>query len=103
MEYVTAARRAAGAQEWTDHVTGLADHLDAAIDLMNNPHAMQGDLLPWEWTHDKVGFRPNEVSLWAGVYGHGKSLLMNQIFIFMPPQVKILLASMECRTLPSYQ
>lgn len=31
--------------------------------------------LPWEKTHGLFAFRPGEVTLWAGVNGHGKSLV----------------------------
>lgn len=31
--------------------------------------------LPWEKSHQLFAFRPGEVTLWAGVNGHGKSLM----------------------------
>lgn len=31
--------------------------------------------LPWEKSHPLFAFRPGEVTLWAGVNGHGKSLM----------------------------
>ena len=34
----------------------------------------RGDVLPWEKTLGKIAFRPGEVTLWAGINGHGKSL-----------------------------
>ena len=33
-----------------------------------------GLMLPWTSTHPFVRIRPGEVSIWAGVNGHGKSL-----------------------------
>lgn len=39
----------------------------------------RGDVLPWSKTHKYVGLRPGEVSLWAGINGHGKSQLLGQV------------------------
>jgi twinkle protein len=33
----------------------------------------------WAKAKDKVEFRPGEVSLWAGVNGHGKSMFLSQV------------------------
>jgi twinkle protein len=33
----------------------------------------------WDKAKDKVQFRPGEVSLWAGVNGHGKSMFLSQV------------------------
>ena len=54
-----------------------------------------GDKLPWPKTHEKVRLRPGEVSLWAGINGHGKSLVLGQVLLWLPGDVKILIASME--------
>lgn len=39
----------------------------------------KGDRLPWNKTREAVGLRPGEVSLWAGVNGHGKSEMLGQV------------------------
>jgi twinkle protein len=53
-----------------------------------------GDLLPWSMTHKKVGLRQGEVSLWSGISGHGKSLLISQVCAWGLTR-RWLIASME--------
>ena len=54
-----------------------------------------GEKLPWHKTHDYVRLRPGEVSIWAGVNGHGKSLILGQAMLWLPPTQKVLIASLE--------
>lgn len=55
----------------------------------------RGDKLPWIKTHENIGLRLGEVSLWAGINGHGKSLILGQVLLWLPPHLKSLIASME--------
>lgn len=41
----------------------------------------QGIRLPWEKTHDLLILRDGEVSIWAGINGHGKSEVMGHVTI----------------------
>jgi len=61
----------------------------------NNDGTINGDLLPWSKTHKKVGLRQGEVSLWAGITGHGKSQLLGQVAAWNLKYKKWLIASME--------
>jgi twinkle protein len=38
-----------------------------------------GALLPWAKTHGAIVLQPKQVSIWAGINGHGKSALLNQV------------------------
>jgi twinkle protein len=58
---------------------------------------VKGEKLPWPKTHDKVGLRRGEVSIWAGVNGHGKSLLLGQVILWLPRDIKCLIASLEMK------
>ena len=58
-------------------------------------YKIRGEKLPWEKTFENVALRLGEVSLWAGVNGHGKSLLLGQILLWLPPEIKVLIASLE--------
>jgi twinkle protein len=40
---------------------------------------LHGDALPWSKTHEKIRFRPHEVTAWIGPNGDGKSLLVNYV------------------------
>jgi len=53
-----------------------------------------GDQLPWTKTHECIALRPGEVSLWAGVNGHGKSMMLSQVCAWSLLN-KWLIASME--------
>jgi twinkle protein len=56
----------------------------------------RGAKLPWDKTHDKVQLRLGEVSVYAGVNGHGKSLLTGQVVLALVQQnFKTLVASFE--------
>ena len=55
-----------------------------------------GALLPWSKTHGKIKLRPGELSVWAGVNGHGKSLLLNQVMLHAMQQgQRVVIASLE--------
>ena len=60
-------------------------------------YEVKGDFLPWKKSHEKVGLRPGEVSVWAGINGHGKSLVLGQVMLWLPREVKILIASLEMK------
>jgi twinkle protein len=54
--------------------------------------------LPWEKTHDKFQFRPGEVTLWAGINGHGKSLVTGQVALSLLGQSeRVCIASFEMK------
>jgi len=55
-----------------------------------------GYRLPWPKTAGKILFRPNEVSVWTGINGHGKSLFVGQVMLgCMKQGAKVCIASME--------
>lgn len=56
---------------------------------------LSGDCLPWTKTYPFVRLRPKEVSLWAGISGHGKSQLLGQVAAWNLKYKKWLIASME--------
>lgn len=52
----------------------------------------------WAKTHGKVNFRPGEVSLWAGINGHGKSMFLSQVVLDLCYQAeRVLVASFEMK------
>lgn len=51
---------------------------------------------PWGKTEDKIRFREGEVTVWAGVNGSGKSLLLGQVVLgFMRARQRCAIASFE--------
>ena len=73
------------------------DILHKAIDLIHNGIENHGDPLPWYKTENCFRLRPAEVTVWAGVNGHGKSLLQGQVMLWLLPHTRIMIASMEMK------
>ena len=54
--------------------------------------------LPWDKTHPYFAFRPGEVTLWAGVNGHGKSMVTGMAMLSLISQgERVCLASFEMK------
>lgn len=46
----------------------------------------------------KIGFRPGEVTIWTGISGHGKSLLLGEVMLFAAIEgERVAIASMEMK------
>jgi twinkle protein len=56
----------------------------------------------WEKCNGKIAFRPGEVSLWAGINGHGKSMFLSQVEMDLMTQGERVL-SLSFEMLPSRQ
>lgn len=68
---------------------------DDVLSLVRNGHQITGDYLPWNKCADKFRLREREVTLWAGINGHGKSLFVGQVALWLIPHTLVLIASME--------
>jgi twinkle protein len=81
------------------NVRPASDWLQDTIDAFFKP----ADSTPvpgmlWQKTLGKVKFRPGEVSLWAGVNGHGKSMFLSQVELDLCYQAeRVMVASFEMR------
>ena len=56
-----------------------------------------GDPLPWSKTQSSFRLRPGEVTLWAGINGHGKSMLLGQVALWLLPDAVVTIASLEMK------
>jgi len=56
-------------------VKPAAGWIESLIEDLGKEDTERKAYLPWEKTHNLFAFRPGEVTLWAGVNGHGKSLM----------------------------
>lgn len=64
--------------------------------LQEGEGQVTGAKLPWSATHTLIGFRAQEVSIWAGYSYQGKSLLMGEISMgFAMQGEKVLIISLE--------
>lgn len=59
-----------------------SDWREAVIDKFYKPKDFTGlPKLPWKKTQDDFEFRRGEVTLWAGINGHGKTQMLNQVML----------------------
>ncbi len=77
------------------HVRPMGDFLDDAIERLHNGVAITGDAMPWDKTQDKFRFRHSEMTIWSGVNGNGKSLVMGQCALWLATHTGVCIASME--------
>ena len=70
---------------------------EAMVNRFIDGNEIQGDTLPWTKTHSLVRFRPGELSVWAGMNGHKKSLMLGQIMANFALQGNVAIASLEMK------
>lgn len=95
-ETVIAALRDARTQDPSElrNASEFADDVWAEFNRVD-----EGMLLPWKKTHDSVKLRPGELSVWAGVNGHGKSAVIGHVTAELATHgYRCCVASMEWRT-----
>ena len=56
-----------------------------------------GYSLPWAKTDGHFAVRLGELTILQGVSGHGKSMMLSQIFLYLMHYTKVLIASMEMK------
>ena len=74
--------------------TAFRDRVHA---IFNQDATAYGELLPWAKTYEKVQLRPGEVSIFAGINGHGKSMISGMITLWLLNHAKVCIASMEMK------
>jgi twinkle protein len=85
-------------------VKPASNWLQQVIDRFALPAEQQGTYLPWGKASELFRLRPHELTLWPGINGHGKSLVLNQVMLCAAAQgEKCLIASMEMRPVLTLQ
>ncbi len=82
-------------QQESQYLVRPSELADDVVARMAGQGRAQGGKLPWTKSHGKLTFRPGEVTIWAGVNGHGKSMLLCQAIAWWLPRQTVLLASLE--------
>ena len=74
-------------------------YVEEVIDEFYPPEGEHlGYATPWVKAKDKILFRPDELSIWTGINGHGKSQLVGQIMLSAIQQgARICIASLELK------
>ena len=79
-------------------VRPASDWLDATIEAFSRPVHATGARLPWPKTQNIVRLRRGEFSVWPGMNGHGKSMMVNQVVLHLIDQgEKVCIVSMEMK------
>lgn len=79
-------------------VRPASEYVEDIIESLFSGQKEPGAFLPWDKTHDKFKFRPGEVTLWAGINGHGKSLVTGQVGLSLMGQgERVCIASFEMK------
>ncbi len=83
-----------GKQE-SQFITNLSEFSDDIKNRFKHGTNIFGDELPWSKTHDHFRMRPSEVTIWAGINGHGKSLVLSHVMAHLMKTTTCLIASLE--------
>lgn len=86
-----------GEQE-SQEIGSVDSFSDRLIKHMEGGHGLKGDKLPWAKTHGAVRLGQGQLSVWGGINGHGKTLMLSMAMTRLLAQGKrVLIASMEMK------
>jgi twinkle protein len=68
---------------------------DELVNRIEEGKILRGDPLPWAKTSDKIRFREGEVSIWAGMNGHKKSMLLGYVMMHFAKNARVGISSFE--------
>jgi len=83
-----------GQQESQDIDWG-SEHADDLADRVKNGRILTGATLPWANTHEFMRFGEGKVTIWAGMNGHKKSMMLGQIVMWMAQTERVGISSFE--------
>lgn len=75
------------------------EFVDDVIDVFYPPNGVEiGYQPPWDKVRGKVLFRPEELSIWTGINGHGKSQFLGHVMLSAMKQgARVCIASLELK------
>lgn len=83
-----------GNQE-SQFIAPLSDFTESIHEIFEQGDEHYGSSLPWKKTEDKFRIRSNEITVWAGINGHGKSSVLSHVMAHFLKDEKCLVASLE--------
>lgn len=84
--------------EAKQRVRPAREYVDDLAERLGKPIVVAGQPLPWPKMLSLYRFRPEEVTLWAGTNGHGKSLMTGQAMLdFIAHGHRVCIASFEMK------
>jgi twinkle protein len=94
-------RNATGHVRTIEEIPAYANAMHSSFEerawaMIQRSDVLYGDPMPWPKTHDKIRFRPHEVSAWIGPNGDGKSLALGYVAAHWALQeTPVLICSLE--------
>lgn len=82
------------AEQEAQDIRSGSEFADAILHELDKPEVW-GWRLPWDKTVERVRVRPGEVSIWAGIDGHLKSALVQQVATWQAQERRVGLMSFE--------
>lgn len=82
-------------QQESQEIRAPSTFLDEVEEMAMFGDIQQGDDLPWEKASALWKLRPAELTIWAGMNGHGKSLLQGQVMLHAMKTQRVVIASLE--------
>lgn len=83
------------AKQEKDSIAWGNNFSDSLIDRIKNGDEIRGSKLPWASTWDLVRLREGEVTLWAGMNGHKKSMLTAMVLMWLAREERVGIMSFE--------
>ncbi len=72
--------------------------LESVVESFETPEHLTGATLPWSKTTELVRLRHGELTIWPGMSGHGKSMIVGQVALRLMAQgERVCIASMEMK------
>lgn len=82
-------------EEHKVRVASVGTFMPKLIEMITNK-GERGHATPWDSSENKFSFRPQELTVWTGFKGHGKSLVISQAFEkFITDDKKVFIISPE--------
>ena len=86
-----------GKQE-SQEIGSFDSYSDRLVHQMSHGTGLIGDKLPWSKTHSAVRLGEGQMSIWSGINGHGKTLLLSNVCTYLMARGRrVLVASMEMK------
>ena len=86
-----------GKQE-SQEIGSFDSYSDRLVHQMSHGTGLIGDKLPWSKTHNAVRLGEGQMSIWSGINGHGKTLLLSNVCTYLMARGRrVLVASMEMK------
>ena len=79
----------------SQYLVSLSDYHSEIKERFSGEVNDYGDPMPWEKTHNLFRMRPQEVTIWAGINGHGKSMVTSHVVASLLKHTTCLIASLE--------